>query len=66
MAELDQENNVETEDKKSEVGIDNLKVLENIEEFTMHQNVWAEGYRGFVQLITLIMLSEKLKESDTS
>ena len=31
MAELDQENNVETEDNKSEVGIDNLKVLENIE-----------------------------------
>ena len=31
MAELDQENNVETEDIKSEVSIDNLKVLENIE-----------------------------------
>ena len=31
MAELDQENNVETEDNKSEVSIDNLKVLENIE-----------------------------------
>ena len=30
MAELDQENNVETEDNKSEVSIDNLKVLENI------------------------------------
>ena len=31
MAELDKENSVETEDNKSEVGIDNLKVLENIE-----------------------------------
>ena len=31
MAELDQENNVETEDNKSEVSVDNLKVLENIE-----------------------------------
>ena len=31
MAELDQENNVETESDQSEVSIDNLKVLENIE-----------------------------------
>ena len=31
MAELDQENNVEKESNQSEVGIDNLKVLENIE-----------------------------------
>ena len=31
MAELDQENNVETEGDQSEVSIDNLKVLENIE-----------------------------------
>ena len=31
MAELDQENNVETEAKQSEVSVDNLKVLENIE-----------------------------------
>ena len=31
MAELDQENNVETEAKQSEGSVDNLKVLENIE-----------------------------------
>ena len=31
MAELDQENNVETEVNQSEVSADNLKVLENIE-----------------------------------
>ena len=31
MAELDQDNNVETESDQSEVSIDNLKVLENIE-----------------------------------
>ena len=31
MAELDQENNVETDSDQSEVSIDNLKVLENIE-----------------------------------
>ena len=31
MAELDQENNVETEGNQSEVSVDNLKVLENIE-----------------------------------
>ena len=31
MAELDQKNNVETEIDQSEVSIDNLKVLENIE-----------------------------------
>ena len=31
MAELDQENNVDTESDQSEVSIDNLKVLENIE-----------------------------------
>ena len=31
MAELDQENNVETEGRQSEVSVDNLKVLENIE-----------------------------------
>ena len=31
MAELDQENNVETESDQSEVSIDNLKVLENID-----------------------------------
>ena len=31
MAELDQKNNVETESDQSEVSIDNLKVLENIE-----------------------------------
>ena len=31
MAELDQENNIETQSDQSEVGIDNLKVLENIE-----------------------------------
>ena len=31
MAELDQENNIETESDQSEVSIDNLKVLENIE-----------------------------------
>ena len=31
MAELDQENNVETESNQSEVSVDNLKVLENIE-----------------------------------
>ena len=30
MAELDQENNVETEGNQSEVSVDNLKVLENI------------------------------------
>ena len=30
MAELDQENNVDTENDQSEVSIDNLKVLENI------------------------------------
>ena len=31
MAELDQENNIETQSDQSEVSIDNLKVLENIE-----------------------------------
>ena len=31
MAELDQENNIETESNQSEVSVDNLKVLENIE-----------------------------------
>jgi uridine kinase len=39
------------------------KIIPNIEEFTMHQHVWVDGYRGFVQLITLLLLSEKLKES---
>ena len=31
MAELDNENNTETEGNQSEVSVDNLKVLENIE-----------------------------------
>ena len=40
MAELDQENNVETESNQSEVSVDNLKVLENIE-VKLTVEVWS-------------------------
>ncbi|MBX9830385.1 hypothetical protein K2X40_00365 [Candidatus Babeliales bacterium] len=39
-------------------------VLINIEELTVQNNLWAQGYRGFLQLITLLIMSEKMREKD--
>ncbi|QQR49657.1 hypothetical protein IPF37_02330 [bacterium] len=39
-------------------------VLINLEELTVQNNVWAQGYRGFLQLITLLIMSEKMREKD--
>ena len=56
MAELDQENNVETEDNKSEVSIDNLKVLENIE-----VKLTVEVGSSQLKIRDLLRLNEELK-----
>lgn len=36
----------------------------NIEEIITNNAVWLDGYRGFTQLIVLLVLSEKMKEED--
>lgn len=38
------------------------KFLPNIHELTASDAKWSRGYAGFLQLITLMMVSEKLKE----
>jgi uridine kinase len=40
------------------------QIIINIEELCGNHIAWADGYRGFVQLISLLIISEKLKESD--
>lgn len=40
------------------------QILPNIEEIMPRESFWQDGYRGFVQLIILILLSEKMKEQE--
>lgn len=37
-------------------------IIPNIEEITTSNVVWLDGYRGFTQLIVLLVLSEKMRE----
>ncbi|MBL7196562.1 MAG: uridine kinase [Candidatus Omnitrophica bacterium] len=38
------------------------EIIPNIEELVTANALWLDGYRGFVQLIFLLVLSEKMKE----
>ena len=41
-----------------------MNYIENINEIIALESQWNEGYEGLIQLITLKMISEKLKEKD--
>jgi uridine kinase len=41
-----------------------LNSIENIKEILAQDAKWASGYEGFIQLISLKMISEKLKDND--
>ncbi|MCK4517366.1 hypothetical protein KAT92_01200 [Candidatus Babeliales bacterium] len=40
------------------------QIIPNIEELTSPAALWANGYRGTIQLISLLALSEKMKDAD--
>lgn len=42
------------------------KLLVNIEEISAHTIHWQAGHRGFVQLVILLVLSEKMKEQQST
>jgi len=37
-------------------------IIPNIEELTAREVTWLDGYRGFVQLIVILILSEKMRD----
>ena len=39
-----------------------LDIIENISEIISSRPIWKSGYQGFIQLISIKMISEKLKE----
>jgi len=39
------------------------EVIPNIDEITTDRSLWSDGYRGFVQMLVLMVLSEKSKEA---
>ena len=41
-----------------------LETVANIEELISEKPVWVDGYRGFIQLLVLLSLSDKVKETD--
>lgn len=40
------------------------KTIKNLKEIITHEATWEEGYKGFIQLIMLKMISEKFKENN--
>lgn len=41
-----------------------IDVIENIHEIVSVEPIWKSGYEGFIQIISIKMISEKLKEVD--